>query len=78
MTNFAELKKIVDDLTRQLEEADKCKKFEDVKINFQTFDEHFDENSDEFQHPDEITAVDLDILNWNSVTFTIEKKAKNE
>lgn len=77
MTNLAELKKIVDELTSMLDERD-VKDFKDVQVKFKTFDERFEENADEFQEPDTITSVEVDVLKWDSVTITIERKLENE
>jgi hypothetical protein len=75
--NLAELKKIVDDVTTMVDKAGvKC--LSNVKVKFKTFDDRFEENSDEYQEPDEITAVDVNILSWNSVTITIERKIENQ
>jgi hypothetical protein len=70
--NLAELKKIVDDVVRMIEDKDIS--LPHVKVRFKTFDERFEENADEFQEPNEITSVEVDVLKWNSVTITIERK----
>lgn len=75
--NLAELKKIVDDVTVMVDKAG-VKDFKNVTIKFKTFDDRFEENADEYQEPDQITAVDVDILSWKTVTITIERNAKNE
>lgn len=77
MINLAELKKIVDDVVVMVDKAG-VKRLENVKIKFKTFDARFEENSDEFQEPDQITAVDVNILSWNSVTITIERKIESD
>ena len=62
----------VEKMTQHHKEPDK------VKVKFRTFDDQFDENADEFQLPDEITGVDLDVKNWDKVTITIERNTKHE
>lgn len=71
--NLAELKKIVDDVVRMIDDEDVT--MANVKVKFKTFDERFEENADEFQEPNEITSVEVDVLKWNSVTITIERKS---
>lgn len=72
--NLAELKKIVDDVVYMVENQDII--LANVKVKFKTFDEKFEENADEFQEPDKITSVEVDVLKWNSVTITIERKTE--
>lgn len=74
--NLSELKKIVDDVVNMVDSQDMT--LANVKVKFKTFDDRFDENADEFQEPDEITSVNLDILKWNNVTITIERRTDPE
>ena len=74
--NLTELKRIIDDVTVMVDDAGVD--FKNVTIKFKTFDERFEENADEYQEPDTITAVDVDILSWKTVTITIERKIPNE
>jgi hypothetical protein len=75
--NLLELKKIVDDVTVMVDKAG-IKDFKNVEIKFKTFDDRFEENADDYQEPDQITSVAVDILSWKTVTITIERNAKNE
>lgn len=74
--NLTELKRIIDDVTVMVDDAGVD--FKNVTIKFKTFDDRFEENADEYQEPDQITAVDVDILSWKTVTITIERKVQNE
>lgn len=75
--NLAELKKIVDDVCVMVNNAG-VKDLKNVTIKFKTFDDRFEENADEYQEPDQITAVAVDILSWKTTTITIERNTKNE
>lgn len=70
--NLEELSKTINEVTKLV--IDHGERLEDVKVNFETFDENFDINSDDFQRPTEITSVHLDILQFNEVTIRIETK----
>ncbi len=74
MVTLRDLKVLVEDLEGMTKE--KGKSAQNVKIKFRTFDEQFDENADEFQLPDTITGVDLDVKNWDKVTITIERRSE--
>jgi hypothetical protein len=75
-TTLKDLKKAVDQIAQMVD--GKGKSFDDIKVHFKTFDERFEENADEFQEPDTITKVEMDIQNWDNVTITIERKVKHE
>lgn len=74
-TTLKELKEIVDNL---YEMSEKSITSDMVEIKFKTFDSNFDLNADDYQKPEKITSVEFDILNWNSVTITIETPEKND
>ena len=67
--NLLELREIVDTLVDLSEDHVLSSK---IQIKFKTFDPKFEENEDEYQLPEKITAVEFDILNWDKVTITIE------
>lgn len=70
MITLKDLKDLVEDVEIMIKPH---KSPENVRIKFRTFDDQFDENADEFQLPDTITGVDMDIKNWDRVTITIER-----
>jgi hypothetical protein len=74
-TSLKHLKEVVDGL---VEMAEGHANISNVQVKFKTFDERFEENTDEFQEPDTITAVEFDVMNWDKVTITIERKVKHE
>lgn len=73
--NLLKLKEIVDSLVDMSRDE---KLASAIQIKFKTFDPNFDENADEYQLPETITAVEFDILNWDKVTITIETPEKDK
>ena len=71
MTTLWQLKELVDTLC-DLSDGHRAPTL--VQVKFKTFDERFEENADEFQEPDQITSVEFDVMNWDKVTITLERK----
>jgi hypothetical protein len=74
-TNLKDLFEIISDLSEGISKH--VKDLSSVKVEFKTFDSYFDEHTDEYQRPTDITSIDVDMLNWNRVTITIEDEKKD-